>query len=299
MYERLSVFERGAAMCVSRVSVLFLLIAFQVQAVYAERLFGTSFGHPLRGILEIDPATGGVLNAFDPPVAQGPGDGLAFDGSYLYYLSGTPADRDKLFVLNADTGEEVTMYTLPDIAFSMFGQGLTHLDGLIYILDWSAVNQDIVVFDPATGTVVDTIDFDAANPDAPMIGGALGTIRDPDALLVSTFDSSGPHKVLEIDPKTGSINHEFDHGLGYEEALGLASLGGNIYVADHTAPGVPFRDQILIFSRDGTRIGEITVPDALGLQSLAGGAEVPEPSSLVLAAVAFAGLGLLAWRRRK
>jgi MYXO-CTERM domain-containing protein len=235
-------------------------------------------------------------------VGQGSGDGLAFDGTYLYYLSGN-WDQDTLYVLDPDDGGVVASHALPDIDFSMFGQGLAYLNGMIYLLDWGAVNQDIVVVNPATGALVETIDFDGVNSGAPKIGAALGSIRGPDALLVSTFDASLPGKILEVDPATGLITNSFDHGLPHEEALGLTSMDGKIYMADHTAPGVPFHDHILIFDRDGTQVGSLTVTDppssVLGLQSLAGSGEVPEPSSLALAAVALAGLGLHRSRRRK
>lgn len=207
------------------------------------------------GIVEIDSSTGNILNSFTAPLNQGVSDGLTFDGTNLYYLSGS-WDPNTLYSLNPTTGAVEETYPLPS---SNFRNGLAYLNGLIYILEWSVLNQDITVFDPNTGTVVDTLDIDGANPGAPLISGGLAGITNPDALLVTT---SLTNEVLEINPSTGVITNQFEHNRN--GALGVATANGQIYLGANTSPTLE------IYDRSGFLQNSITIPSSIGIQSLGG-----------------------------
>ncbi len=218
----------------------------------AGRLFGSSAS---LGIVELDPATGTVLNRFDPPAPQGVADGLAFSGTYLFYLSGS-RDSDRLHVIDPDTG--VLQRSL-DLEASAFRNGLAFLDGLVYVLDWSALTQQIHAIDPSDGRVVRRLDIDGTNPDAPAISGGLAGVTGPDAILVTTV---GTNEVLEIHPTTGGIVGRFEHGSS--GASGLATVSGRIYLGTNTS-----RD-VHVYSRDGQLDSTVTVEGAVGFQSLGG-----------------------------
>jgi outer membrane protein assembly factor BamB len=229
------------------------------------RLFATRFDD---GIIEIDPATGAILSELVLPATtqQSVSDGLAFDGTNLYYLNGI-TEGDKLYRLDPATGAERDRYTLPSA--SAFRDGLACLNGLVYILDWSVLTQQLIAYDPDSGSIVQTLDIDATNLDPPPIKGGLAAISDPDALLVAAVPpSSGVPEILEIDPATGVITDRFEHGLA--GVLGLAAVDGLIYVGQNTS------DTIQIYSRSGELQGSITITDAIGFQSLAG--DVPAPA---------------------
>jgi hypothetical protein len=251
--------RRGLAILL--VLILQVVIVVFVVAVAAEeapalqqhRLFATSAN---LGIVEINPGTGAILNSFSAPVNQGVSDGLAFDGQTLYYLSGS-WDSNTLYALNPNTGATVVTYTLPASAFR---NGLATLNGLVYILDWSVLTQDITIFDPQSETVVGTLDIDGTNPGAPLISGGLAGIKYPDALLVTT---SSTNELLEIDPTTGAITNQFAHSQG-NGTLGAAAVNGQIYLGSNTS------DTLSIYDRSGNLQGSVTIPGSVGVQSLGG-----------------------------
>ena len=216
------------------------------------RLFATSAN---LGVVEIAPPNGSVLNAFDAPLKQGVADGLAFDGATLYYLSGS-WDSNTLYALDPASGEVRSAYVLPPNAFR---NGLACLNGLVYILEWSVLDQDILVFDPRAGTVVDTLDVGAANPGAPLISGGLAAITRPDALLVTTALTN---ELLELDPATGKIRGRFTHGRA--GTLGVATAYDLIFLGANTSASLQ------VYSRDGELRGAVEIPDSIGVQSLGG-----------------------------
>jgi glutamine cyclotransferase len=218
------------------------------------RLYGTAAN---LGVIEIDPIKGSILNTFAPPVAAGVADGLAYDGRHVYYLSGSRAPN-ALYQLDPGTGATSANQSLPASAFR---NGLAALDGYVYILDWSAITQDITVWDPEQRRVVRTLDLDGANADLPAISGGLAAIRGPDALLVTTAMSN---ELLEIHPATGRVTRRFTHGLA--GALGVAAIGNRIYIGTNTSA------ELRIFSRAGQLQTSLPVSGAIGFQSLAGDA---------------------------
>jgi glutamine cyclotransferase len=221
------------------------------------RLFAARAG---QGIVEIDPVSGAVLSVFAAPKTQGVSDGLAFDGKSLWYLAGS-FDKNTLYQLNPNNGAVIRTFPLPANGFR---DGLTALNGLVYITHWSAVEQDIVAFDPDTGKIVQTLDINGLNPGV-FFSGGLGSLTGPDTLLVTGADNA---LIYEIDPATGHLVGSFmqTEALG---DLGVAGWGGEIYVGRNTS------NVIIVYDRGGRELRRISVSGSLGIQALAGGIVQP------------------------
>jgi hypothetical protein len=211
-------------------------------------------------IVELDPATGEELNRFPAPepVSAGP-DGLAFDGTSLFYINGFGSVQ--LWELDPDTGavldaDEIT-------AGTQSFDGLAALGGNVYILDYGA--SDIIEFDPATDTVTNVLDVDALNPGYFLVGGLAG-ITGPDALVAtSDFGASG---VVEIDPATGLVTADF---VPIDFYYGLAVVDGEIHLGSPNG----FID---VYSRAGDFERTITVPSdfqVVGFDTLVNGGTDP------------------------
>jgi hypothetical protein len=102
-----------------------------------DRAVGRLFAVPYDGsdqIVELDPVTGAEINRFDAPdhiIAEGGADGLAFDGSSLFYINGDQGRRT-LWELDPNTGAVIDADSI--------GYGTGWLNGLaalgkVYILE--------------------------------------------------------------------------------------------------------------------------------------------------------------------
>jgi len=231
-------------------------------------------------ITELDPVTGDVIRSMPTPTTPHENDGLAFDGTYLYYNAGFYSDRTTLYKLDSYTGDVVGTYTLPD---NQYWNGLAYRAGRIYLLDWHPAHENIDVFDLATETIVDSFDYSGAPW---WIDGGLAYMEDADVLVVTAGPIGGDTTVIyELDPLTGEVlTSGFEYAERNRLLAGLAAVGDEIFVGRHVAS----TDQILVFSRDGVLQREFTITGSTGVQALAGG-PVPEPSD----AVALVGLGAM------
>jgi hypothetical protein len=209
------------------------------------------------GIVEIDPVKGSILAEFPAPSPQGVADGLAYDGRLVYYLNGS-REPDRLYGLDPDTGMVSSVSNLPE---SSFRNGLAALDGRIYVLDWSAITQDISVWSPDSDRIVQTIDINGTNPGAPAVSGGLAAISEPNGLLVTTAQTE---ELLEVHPTSGRIVRRFTHGLA--GVLGVAVIDGEIFLGTNTSP------DLHVFSRSGQMLRTVPVERPIGFQSLAGDA---------------------------
>jgi hypothetical protein len=160
-------------------------------------------------IKELNPTTGAEINSFAPPepFSGGP-EGLAFDGTYLYFVSGFGSNS--IYKLDPATGQVVANLptSIPTI------DGLGHSGKYLYAMDYS--NDLIREIDFDKGVVLRTI---APGVD---IGGGLSFGGSRGTLFVSNFSNM----VYEVEVETGHVLHSFstlglDYGLGYSEALGL------------------------------------------------------------------------------
>ncbi len=183
-------------------------VNFSVQTSGGARLFGVGIFD--NTIVELDPATGSVLNSFPTPAPAGVGaEALAFDGSALYYANSFVSNM--VFKLDPATGT-----ILASVEADLFDvDALAHSGEALYALNY--VNGEVYEIDFTTGTTVRTIPlgFDALG--GLTWGGARGT------LFVGGGDGANTY---EIDPADGSILHTlpvggFFYGMGYSQALGV------------------------------------------------------------------------------
>jgi hypothetical protein len=68
-------------------------------SVGGSRLFATSFS---QGIVELNPATGEVLNILEPPIGISVFDAMAYDGTSLFLLN-SGSDPDNIYEIHPDT----------------------------------------------------------------------------------------------------------------------------------------------------------------------------------------------------
>jgi subtilisin-like proprotein convertase family protein len=225
--------------------------------VTGDRLFATISSVVHDELVEIDPATGQVRNAFEAPYGRGVRDGLAYDGTALWYMGSRLGDEvDDLFRLNSETGAILDQY---DLGIDTVFGGLAYLNGNIFILDTFIQNR-IIVWDIANERVDRIMDINAD------ISGGLAAATGPDSLYVTDTFSN---EVYEIDPDTGAILSSFDQTVGIGD-LGLAVVDNEIYVGTNT------EDTVGVFDRSGNFLRSIDIPGSIGLGSL-GGDDVQGP----------------------
>jgi Ca2+-binding RTX toxin-like protein len=223
-----------------------------IPRLYAAAIDGSN------AIVELDPNNGQEIRRFaaPEPFSGGP-DGLAFDGTRLFYLAGNGTDM--LYELNPDTGAVVDQD--PITVGSTNYDGLALLGGMVYILDLTSI--DIHVFDPNSDTVVNTLNVNLQTPTVSPLSGGLSAIANPDRLIAT---EAGGQRLLEIDPATGAVTASFSPNTPNEGSyLGAAVINGNILLGSINS------NQIDIFSRSGLLLRTLTLPygvTALGADDL-------------------------------
>jgi len=181
----------------------------------------------------------------------------------------------------------------------------------------------------ATGTTVNGVTNNATDMlSAGQFGGAIpvyGATADDDALeqILATVigDASSP-KTFDIDVPLANGNYKLQ--FLFYEAFDLASLVLPLRLQDVTVEGTLIADDYALFAEQGGvlttgsvltyTVGltdgnlDITMAAGTGNQNLSfsgliisaiNSEPVPEPSTYALGLIGLAGLGLLAWRRRK
>jgi Ca2+-binding RTX toxin-like protein len=213
-------------------------------------------------IVELDPQTGAELNRFAAPeTTSANGDGLAYDGTSLYYINGFGTST--LYQLDPDTGVILDSTVIPRPTTQRY-DGLAALNGLIYIMD--AANDDILVFDPALGGVGTVLDINGVNPGANLIGG-LAAAKNPDRLIATLANG---RTIVEINPSTGLIVPLSDTTPGFSPTTvsagtysGLGVIDGLIYLGStrlsNTNP-LTSTSSLDIFDRAGLLLQSITLP---------------------------------------
>lgn len=211
----------------------------------ASRLFGVMLDNP-NLIREFDPTTGTILNSFAAPIAH-PNQGLAFDGSRLFY---SVADGEgRIWELNPASGAVLDLDTVAGGTGNFDGLALLH--GKLYIQD--RVSNQILVFDPDADSILATLDVAAD------LSGGLTGASEPDELIAQAGS-----QILRIGPTSGAILGTFEVPVALE---GIAFVGNELCFA---SPGVP---NIGRFSRDGEGLGVISVPGGFPLAAL--GSDAP------------------------
>ncbi len=213
------------------------------------RLFGSSLDGS-NSIVELDPVTGLELRRFASPEAFGTGgDGMAFDGLHLFYMNGF--GNDLLYEIDPNTG--IVLDADPLTIGSRNYEGLAVLGGLVYVLDYTA--GDIDVFDPATDSIVRTIDVNALNPGVSLLIGGMAGLANPDRLVLV---EAGGSRVHLLDPNTGLITSTFTPGTAAAGSYyGAGVVNGEIYLASGTSNAID------VFNRTGTLQRSFVPPYAI------------------------------------
>lgn len=210
------------------------------------RLFATALDGS-NSIVELDPVTGLELRRIAAPEAFGTGgDGLAFDGVHLFYMNGF--GNDLLYEIDPNTG--IVIDADPLTIGSRNYEGIAVLGGLVYVLDYTA--GDIDVFDPATDTIVRTIDVNGLNPTVSLLIGGMAGIANPDRLVIV---EAGGSRVHLLDPTTGLITNTFVPGTAAAGSYyGAGVVNGEIYLGSGTS------NVLDVFSRTGMLQRSFTPP---------------------------------------
>ncbi|MGZ0168794.1 MAG: leishmanolysin-related zinc metalloendopeptidase, partial [Planctomycetales bacterium] len=197
--------------------------------------------------VELDPQSGAEVFRFTAPeLFSGQQDGLAFDGTDLFYLNGTGTDT----LYQIDPATQTVRDADPITVGSGEYDGLAVVGGLVYILDVNAI--DIHVFDPSTDSIVNTLDINAVNPTVSVLVGGLAGAANPDRIIAT---ETGGNRVVEIDPLTGLITSSFTPGtVGAGQYFGAAVVNGEIYL------GSGLQNSYDVFSRQGIFLRNVTLP---------------------------------------
>lgn len=233
------------------------------------RLFAVAIDQT-NSIVELDPATGNELRRFvaPEPISSG-GDGLAFDGTHLFFLNGFGTDM--MYEIDPDTG--IVLDQDPITVGSRNYEGLAVLGGLVYFLDVST--GDINVYDPSTDTVINTLDVNGLNPTVSLLQGGLAGIGNPDQLVVV---EAGGNRVLYVSAATGQVVSSFTPNTPDQGAyFGAGALNGEVYL------GSSISGTIDVFSRSGILQRTIALPypvSAIGADDIGTSTVVPGSNPL-------------------
>ena len=197
--------------------------------------------------VELDPTSGAELFRFTAPEPfSGQQDGLAFDGTSLFYLNGSGTDT----LYQIDPATQTVRDADPITVGSGEYDGVAVVGGLVYIMDVNAI--DIHVFDPATDSIVNTLNINTVNPTVSVLVGGLAGAANPDRLIAT---ETGGNRIVEIDPLTGLITNSFTPGtVGAGQYFGVAVVNGEIYL------GSGLQSSYDVFSRQGIFLRNVTLP---------------------------------------
>lgn len=178
------------------------------------RLFGVDYYYST--IDEIDPSDGTLINSFSAPepTTGGP-NGLAYDGEFLYYISGW--ESNQIHQLDPLTGEVIASKGFPSMPPI---DALGHSGEFIYALNYS--EGIIIEIDFENGEVMRELDLGVDLVGGMTFGGSRNTL----------FVSQSGYSIFEIDLSTSEIVNTINlsnavWGLAYSEALG-ALLVSNV-----------------------------------------------------------------------
>ncbi len=197
--------------------------------------------------VELDPQSGAELFRFTAPEPfSGQQDGLAFDGTDLFYLNGSGTDT----LYQIDPATQTVRDADPITVGSGEYDGLAVVGGLVYIMDVNAI--DIHVFDPVTDSIVNTLNIKTVNPTVSVLVGGLAGAANPDRLIAT---ETGGNRIVEIDPLTGLITNSFTPGtMGAGQYFGAAVVNGEIYL------GSGLQNSYDVFSRQGIFLRSVSLP---------------------------------------
>ena len=221
------------------------------------RLFAIPTANRLPNVIvELDPVTGAELNRFaSPEPVSANGDGLAFDGTTLFFINGLGTHT--LYQLDPNTGAILNSDVIPQPGNERY-DGLAVLNGLIYIEDSN--NDDVLVYDPALGGVSTVLDINGVNGVANLVGG-LAAATGPDRLIATIANG---RTVVEINPLTGLITSSFTPTTAQAGSYsGVAVLEDQIYLGSSRVSGstsLSVTTLLDVFDRSGNLLSSLTLP---------------------------------------
>ena len=214
-----------------------------------ERLFAIQQeGDGPATICELDPETGSMTNSF---ASYGLLTGLAVGPNSLFaYDIGGGARR--LWELDLRTGVMIDVDTVP-VDLWYYG-GVAYLNGYVYLS--KRHSSEILVWDPASDTLINTLSV----PSASFTGGMAGA-----ADLNVLFASGGNGIVLKIDPETGDVLDTLSPDVGPIDG-GLAYVQGELIAANYGSTTTAYR----IDPSTGTVLGILELSSGGWTTGLAG-----------------------------
>jgi subtilisin family serine protease/glutamine cyclotransferase len=201
-------------------------------------------------IVELDPTNGEIINNFPfPDEGSVSGiEGLAFDGTYLYFISFDGSNT--IYQLDRSTGEVIVNKAVPGLGYV---EGLGHSGDAIYALK-SPYTICKIEFEMAS--IVDQFEFEIYMAGGFTFGGDRGTI------FVSAYN---PDLVYEIDPSNWEIKNSFPRpcnglsGLGYSEELKLLFASSGF---DRKIYAVNPDNGTIVYSFSGSWVSAIAADEA-------------------------------------
>ncbi|MFN9717180.1 MAG: S8 family serine peptidase [Planctomycetota bacterium] len=226
---------------------------------FGNRLFASSW--PESTIYELNPLTGAILRSISTPAAGGGNAGLAFDGTFIWYIVSA---SDTLYKIDADTGSVVDTFAVGSPTNSGF-DGLAVMNGYIYLLDPFLTDQ-IVVFDPVLRRTVSTLLIGALN-NLDLSGGLAPNPARNSLFVTSTFSDT----IYEVSATTGYVltrpggtQRTFASGEYWD--AGLATVGSTLYMGAQSGS----TSSIRIFNLDGVFQSTIPWTNTFGIYALGG-----------------------------
>jgi VCBS repeat-containing protein len=198
------------------------------------RLFAVP-GNNLNRIVELDPQTGAELNGFASPAASASGvDGLAFDGTSLWFMDGAGTT---LYELNPNTGAIIDSDPITAVGTYDSIAAIGGTNRRVYLLD--AVADDIQVFHPTFDIFLTPLDIDLNNPGLNLIGGLGAT-----STSLIAFDGT---RQYFISPTTGLVTSSFASTM---TDGGLTSANGELFLGSTVSTIVQVRTPTGSFVRN-------------------------------------------------
>lgn len=203
----------------------------------------------------LDADTGAVTTSFTAPERFGGAEGIAYDGSGLYYI-GT-GQFPKLYSLALDSGEVLDEYILWP------GSGIysdaVMLAGELFLLDLPA--QSIHVMAPAQRRYLRTLRAQGATPIT--FAGGIAALAGPGRIYIA--EAFNDRVIYEIDPRSGGLTNTLPAPSTRPTAL--AGIGDDLlFLADWRV------DTVEIINREGAAVDSLTLSTGVG--SLAGEASI-------------------------
>jgi hypothetical protein len=207
------------------------------------QLFVTRLDEASNQIDVIDPDSAQVTASFPAPEPRfGGSEGLAYDGSNLYYVG--VGRYPKLYQLDANTGDVLDEYIL--WSGSGYYSDAVMLGGELFLLDFR--DRTVHVIDPGNQRFIRTLRIGSIN--GITIGGGLAALAGPNRLYVA--DAFNTRDVYEVDPLFGVAKRTLSPVTSRPTAIGGIGTS-TLYVADWQSAIVE------IIDRDGTSVGELSL----------------------------------------